>query len=158
MRLQKFNVALTHPGSTSKSLNWFCLVPLSAVIALKMSWRSQYEIFFQSATTVPMIMRAGQSLEKQAKSGISFVEVDEGWRKIYQQDTKRSRYFVMVALSITKFLFQSKFQNFLREESGNEGDHLDVSLHFQGRVTTTNAHEQDLFFFATKQTVRGSWT
>lgn len=53
----------------------------------------------------------------------------------------------MVALSITKFLFQSKFQNFLREESGNEGDHLDVSLHFQGRVTTTNAHEQDVFFF-----------
>ena len=32
-RLQEFNVALTHPGSTSKSLNWFCLVPLSAVIA-----------------------------------------------------------------------------------------------------------------------------
>ena len=23
---------------------------------------------------------------------------------------------------------------------------MDVSLHFQGRVTTTNAHEQDLFF------------
>ena len=146
MRLQKFNVALTHPGSTSKSLNWFCLVPLSAVIALKMSWRSQYEIFFQSATTVPMIMRAGQSLEKQAKSGISFVEVDEGWRKIYQQDTKRSRYFVMVALSITKFLFQSKFQNFLREESGNEGDHLDVSLHFQGRVTTTMRMNKMYFF------------
>ena len=52
----------------------------------------------------------------------------------------------MVALSITKFLFQSKFQNFLREESGNEGDHLDVSLHFQGRVTTTMRMNKMYFF------------
>lgn len=57
----------------------------------------------------------------------------------------------MVALSITKFLFQSKFQNFLREESGNEGDYLDVGLHFQGRVTTTmRMNKMYFFFFATK--------
>lgn len=100
-------------------------------------------------------MRAGQSLEKQTKSGISFVEVDEGWRKIYQQDTKRSRYFVMVALSITKFLFQSKFQNFLREESGNEGDYLDVGLHFQGRVTTTMRMNKMYFFFCNETRSEG---